>query len=146
MSHRHTSQIWTRQVTGSQRLVLLVLADHANDDGIAWPSTPGCEAAAPGTPRRAAHADPGHPDVPAPRTRSCPGSPRPRTSTRRDPRDTGRRVLASSSSSFGRCSHHSSFPNHPDDALSADQDGRRAVLRVPQSQPVRRPKVRVQGL
>ena len=41
MSIRLMSQIWEnrdRQLTGSKMVILLCLADHANDDGECWPS------------------------------------------------------------------------------------------------------------
>jgi hypothetical protein len=32
------SQVWEIQLGRSERDVLLVMADHANDDGVCWPS------------------------------------------------------------------------------------------------------------
>lgn len=34
------AEVWTLHLSSGQRDVLLVMADHANDDGICWPSVP----------------------------------------------------------------------------------------------------------
>lgn len=38
MSIKVMSQIWDRKIGGTKQWVLIILADHANDDGVCWPS------------------------------------------------------------------------------------------------------------
>ena len=40
MSVKLMAEVWTRRFNSGQRDVLLVMADHANDNGVCWPSLP----------------------------------------------------------------------------------------------------------
>lgn len=38
VSLRHSQAVWTLELSSTEKLIALCVADHANDDGVAWPS------------------------------------------------------------------------------------------------------------